>query len=129
MRLEYLPDGSPDCPLIRLFDFRPDEAGRLGAAVADLAAGRTDRVAVHELPDVTAVDGCELVLRAGPRYGAVVQPGPAAFDCCSTAATWDNVAGLIEPFAEGRGGYQWRYQWLLDLPGEVRVLLASSGQW
>ena len=40
MRLEYLPDGSPLCPLIRLFDFTPAEAGQLAAAVSDLAAGR-----------------------------------------------------------------------------------------
>ena len=125
MRLEYLPDGSPDCPLIRLYDFRPDEAARLGAAVADLAAGRSERVAVHELPGVAPIGGCQLVLRVGPRDAAVVQVGPAAFECRFTAGTWDNVAGLIEPFAESASGYQW----LAGSPGEVAVLLSASGEW
>jgi hypothetical protein len=66
-----------------------------------------------------------LVLRAGPRNAGVVRVGPAAFECRLTAATWDNVAGLIEPFAEGSGGHQW----LAGSPGEAAVLLSPSGQW
>jgi hypothetical protein len=124
VRLEYLPDGSPDCPLIRLYDFRPDEAERLAAAVAEMAAGRADRVAVHGLPGITPVGGCELVLSAGRRDVGVVGVGPAAFECRLTADTWDNVAGLIEPFAAGSGGYQW-----LAEAGDAALLLSPSGQW
>jgi hypothetical protein len=125
MRLEYLPDGSPDCPLIRLFDFSEHEAARLGAAVADLAAGRAECVTVHELPGVLAVGGCELVLRVWRWDQAVLRVGPMAFVCGFTADTWDNVAGLIEPFAAGSGGFQW----LADVPGEASLLLTASGQW
>jgi hypothetical protein len=125
VRLEYLPDGSPDCPLVRLYDFTPAEAAALGAAISDLAAGRTARVAVHELPGVVAVGGCQLVLRARSWEQAVIGVGPAAFECGFTAATWDNVAGLVEPFAAGSHGYQW----LAGVPGEVSLLLSVSGQW
>ena len=125
MRLEYLPDGSPDCPLIRVFDFTPAEAAALAAAVADLAAGRAERVAVHELPGVAAAGGCELVLSVRGWDQAVVRVGPAASECGFTAGTWDNAAGLIEPFADGSGGYQW----LAGVPGEASLLLSVSGQW
>jgi hypothetical protein len=123
--LEYLPDGSPDCPLIRLYAFTPIEAAALGAAVAGLAAGTAERVAVHELPGVEPVGGCELVFRVRGWDQAVVRVGPAAFECGFTAGTWDNVAGLVEPFAADAGGYQW----LAGVPGEASLLLSAFGQW
>jgi hypothetical protein len=125
MRLEYLPDGSPDCPLIRLFDFTPADAARLRAAIADLACGRAERVAIHDLPGVVPVGGCELVLLRRSWDQAVVRVGPSAFECRFTAGTWDNVAGLVEPFAAGCTGYQW----VAGSPGEASLLLSDSGQW
>jgi hypothetical protein len=119
VRLEYL----SNIPLLRLFDFTPDEAAQLGAAVADLASGRAERVAVHGLPGVMAVGGCELVFRLRGWGQAVVRVGPTAFACGFTAGTWDNVAGLIEPFAAGAGGFQW----LAGVPGEANLLLSDSG--
>jgi hypothetical protein len=125
VRLEYLPDGSPDCPLIRLFAFTPAEVAALGASVAEMAAGRADQVAVHELPGVIAVGGCELVLRVRGWDQAVVRVGPVAFECGFTAGTWDNLVGLIEPFVASANGYQW----FARVPGEASLLLSASGQW
>jgi hypothetical protein len=93
MRLEYLPDGSPDCPLIRLYDFTPEEARQLLAAVAGLASGAARQVEVHRLPFVEAVGGWRLTLTVGPRDRAVCRSGPAEFECGFTAGTWDNVGG------------------------------------
>lgn len=112
MRLEYLPDGSPDCPLIRLFDFASAEAASLGAVVAGLATGQVERVAVHHLPGVTSVGGCELVFRLRGWDQAIVRVGSTA-------------SGLIEPFAVGARGYQW----LAGVPGEASLLLSASGYW
>ncbi len=125
MRLEHLPDGSPDGPLIRLFDFTPAEAARLGAAITALAAGYTERVAIHDLPGAVQVGGCELVLLRRPWDQAVVQVGPSAFECGFTAGAWDDVAGRVEPFAAGGNGYQW----LAGIPGEASLLLSASGEW
>jgi hypothetical protein len=115
VQLEFLPDGSPDCPLTRLSEFTTSEVGRLQALIADLAAGRAECAAVHELPGVVAVGGCELVFRVRGWDQAVLRLGPSAFECGFTAGTWDNVAGLVEPFAAGGGGYQW----LAGTPGEA----------
>jgi hypothetical protein len=125
MRLEYLPDGSPDCPLIRLFDFTPAEVAILRAALVDLAFGQVERVAVHELPGVVPVGRCELVLLRRFWDQAVVRVGPSAFECGFTASTWDNVAGMVEPFVASPRGRRW----LAGIPGEASLLLSHSGQW
>jgi hypothetical protein len=125
MRLEHLPDGSPDCPLIRLYDFTPAEARQLLATVAALASGTARRVEVHRLPFVEAVADCRLTLTVDPRDRAVCRRGPAGFECGFTPDTWDNVGGLIEPFAEGAAGFQW----LAGPPGEAALLLSARGDW
>ena len=50
--------------------------------------------------------------------------GPAAFECGFAVGTWGNVAGLVRPFGEGAGGFQW----LARSPGEAALLLSVSGQ-
>jgi hypothetical protein len=125
MKLEYLADGSPDCPLLRLYDFTPAEAGQLLAVVAGLASGEDKRVEVDRLSFVEAIGGCRLALVCKSWDQAVLWVGPLAFECGFTAGTWDNVAGLVEPFAESAGGFQW----LAGSPGEASMLLSASGQW
>jgi len=125
MKLEYLADGSRDCPLIRLYDFTTAEATQLLAAVAELASGVAEQVDVHGLPFVESVRGCRLALIRRSWDQAVVCVGPSNFECGFTAGTWDNVAGLLEPFCEDLSGCQW----LAGSPGEAQVLLSASGQW
>jgi hypothetical protein len=128
MKLEYLADGSPDCALIRLYDFTPAEAVQLLAAVTALASGDEERVEVHRLPFVDSVGGCRLIFVRRPWDQAIIRrPGACEFECGLTAGTWDNVAMLVEPFAGGAGGFQW----LAEIPGEAALLLSASasGQW
>jgi hypothetical protein len=128
MKLEYLADGSPDCPLIRLFDFNLAEAQQLLAALTPLASGAGERVELHGLPFVEPVNGCRLALVRRSWDQAIIRGnGPCEFECGFTADTWDNVAGLVEPFAQGAGGFQW----LAGVPGEPALLLSasSSGEW
>ena len=126
MMLDYLANGSPDCPLLRLYAFTPAEARQLRDAVTTLATGTAKRVEVHRLPFVEAIGGCRLTLVVQRWDGAIVRRGgPAEFECGFTAGTWDNVAALIEPFEQETNGYQW----LAGGPGEAQLLLSVSGQW
>jgi hypothetical protein len=126
VKVELLADGSSDCPLIRLFEFTPTEAARLQAAVAGLATGMSERVEVHEIDGVESIENCRLALVARDwNQGVVRMDLGAYFECGFTVATWDNVAGLIEPFAHGASGYQW----LADSPGEARLLISIDGRW
>ena len=126
MKLEYLADGSPDCPLIRLYAFTPAEAKQLLVAVESLANGKEQRIDLNRLPFVETVDGCELTLVAQSWDGAVIRRGePSEFECGLTRGSWGNVAALIEPLAEGAAGFQW----LAESPGEAALLLSRSGRW
>ena len=62
MKLEFLPDGSADCPLLRLYDFTPSEARQFHDAIAGLASGSKDHVDVHDLCAVKPIGGCALTL-------------------------------------------------------------------
>ena len=124
MKLEFLPDGSDDCPLVRLYDFSPVEVADLAAAISGLAEGRTTTCPVHALTGVEPVNGCRLTLRVGWRDQGMVQlPGPADFNCVLTPDTWANVAGLTEPFVAGSTGFQWL------AGGDARWLLSGDGHW
>lgn len=125
MRLEYLASGSSDCPLIRLSHFSAVEVATLASAVADLACGQAERIAVHELPGVSAFGGCELFLCCRAWDQAVLRVGASCFECGLTPGAWEDVAGLIEPFSAGAVGHQW----LTGAPGEALLLLSASGQW
>ncbi len=128
MKLEYLAKGSPDCPLLRLYDFDPGEARQLLAALITLASGTAERIEVHQLPFAESLGDCRLALiRRSWDQAIVCLPRPPEFECRFTADTWDNVAALVEPFAEGSGGFQW----LAGVPGEAALLLSASdsGQW
>lgn len=125
MKLEFLPEGSLDCPLLRLYDFTQAEAGELLAAVRSLASGTTERVDIDRLPFVEPVANCRLAFLCRSWDQAVLRVASSSFECGLTSGTWDNVAGLIEPIAEGSGGFQW----LAGIPGEAALLLSESGQW
>ena len=127
MRLEYLRDGSSDCPLIRLYDFDARAVIVLRDLVVELAEGSRRELAVHDLPDVDALGGCQLVLEVGTRNrGVIPERSPTSFRCVLTDASWENVAGLMGPFCEpgASGGFQW-----LSDEGKVSLLLSGDGHW
>lgn len=128
MKLEYLAQGSTDGPLIRLYDFGPAEAAELWGAIRKLASGEEGRFEVHGLAFVESVGGLRLVFARRPRDMAIVRGSREnEFECGFTEGTWENVAGLVAPFAQDRDGYQW----LTGLPGEAALLLSNSatGEW
>jgi hypothetical protein len=126
MLLEYLPDGSPNGPLLRLYEFTPGEARQLHDRVAALAAGLSDRVDLHLLQWIKPIGDCRLTFFVRDWDQDVLRKaGPAEFECTFTPSTWDNVAGLIAPFAAGAQGYQW----LGGAAGEAHLLLSVDGRW
>ena len=127
MRLEYLPDGSPDCPLIRLYDFDHQTVSAFRRLIAELQSGSRQELVVHDLPDVEAVGGCQLVLEVGTRnLGVIPSRSANSFSCILTEAGWENVADLMEPFCEP--GHAGAFQWLSG-EGEIPLLLSVNGQW
>ncbi len=127
MKLDFLPDGSPDCPLVRIYGFGPAEARGLHEAVARLAGGKVDSVEIHSLAGAEPVDGCRLTLRVGRKdRGVCPVPGKNSLECVLRRHTWEQVADRIAPFCEeaAPGHYQW-----LDESGDIPLLLSASGDW
>ena len=125
MKLEYLPGGSPECPLIRLYDFGQSEAKQLKELVKSLATGDREKVALHNEAWVESVGGCSLNLRRGNRNQGIRQSQTLRFECVLSSDGWSNVEGLLEPFCESNTtGFQW-----LTNGGRVALLISRSGQW
>ena len=62
MKLEFLPDGSLNCPLIRLYEFDRPQAGQLREIVNRFATGSNQTIALHEEKWVAPLGGCKLDL-------------------------------------------------------------------
>lgn len=122
MKVERLTDGSPDCPLVRLFDFTSSEAESLRKGVRCLADGQRERLDLEDC-GVTPVDGFALSFVAGHRdVGLASELGRFAW--VLRAETWDKIEGLIEPFTKGLTGFQW-----LSKDGGTSLLISPDGTW
>lgn len=127
MKIEFLPDGSPDCPLIRLYDFDTLQARRLQELILSLVEGTTTEVLLHEALWVRSVNLCGLVLQVLEGNQGVVQGSASrSFSCRLNRLSWQTIADLISPFCEHSeaGTYQW-----LDETSAISLLLSPSGSW
>jgi hypothetical protein len=128
MKLEYLQEGSSDCPLIRLYDFTIAEATQLHNIIKQLAAGHNQWIEIHNLPWVKVIDNCQLTLIIQNWDQAIVRQKDTDkndFACGFTTGTWYNIEGLVEPFTTGGGGFQW----LAGIPGEAALLMSCDSTW
>ena len=127
MRVEYLPRGSPDCPLIRIYGH--DKSGMLAlrAAVSGLAEGKKTEVDLAALPSFEMVENIALKLIVAKTDGIRRQRRSLHFEWALDAGGWATVASLIDPLIAQPN----RYQWLYDQFGKIKVLLSAyeDGQW
>lgn len=126
MKLEYLADGSDDCPLIRLYDFDRVEAVWLREIFDSLAHGSRQRISLHDEPRIEAIGGCQLELRLGRRGIGIPKSKRMRFECTLSPEGWADVASLMDPFCETE--HVNVYQWLNE-QGEVSLLLSPNGKW
>jgi hypothetical protein len=125
MKLEYLADGSLDCPLVRLYEFNQAEARALRSLVRSLVNGQCQSVALEGEEWAESVGGCRLTLRQGSRNLGVRELNPLNFECVLEPGGWSNVEGLLDVFCgSGTSGFQW-----LTREGSVGLLISQNGQW
>jgi hypothetical protein len=126
MKLEFLADGSPDCPLIRLYGFDRAGAVQLREIFKCLAAGARQSVPIHQESGMEPIEGCRLDLRLGKSDVGIVQSAHLRFECILTAEAWSDMAFLVDPFCESEEmpGYQW-----LNESGKTSLLLSRDGKW
>ena len=122
IKLEYLPDGSDACPLVRLYDFDTDGVCCLRDTFRSLAEG-TLHVNLQDVIPVESVDGCTIRFTRAKSSG-VVQVGHREFEVLLSPEGWRQAADLTEAFCEGGFGFQW----LTDY-GKIQLLLSKTGEW
>ena len=128
MYLEFLPDGSIDCPLLILSPSIPEEAENLYQALTNLVSDNNAIVDVHALPFISPVGGCRLSAQViDEDIGAVlIENTKNHFTWQLTCQAWEFVLTLLEPFMEPdcSSGYQW-----LDETSPISVLISTGGRW
>lgn len=123
IKLEYLPDGSDACPLVRLYDFDTDGVRCLRDTFRSLAEG-TLHVSLRDVIPVDSVDGCTIRFTQTKEDSGVVQVGHREFEVLLSPEGWRQAADLTEAFCEGGFGFQW----LTDY-GKIQLLLSKTGEW
>jgi hypothetical protein len=133
MKLQLLPEGSTDCPLIRIFDFDCTEATVLVRGLQSLISASIDSVSLHELPVVSAYNGFELtaILDERPRnvateYAVIAGKSTNSYIWRGTTDEWKDVCELLVPMTVSTDPHS--YAWLTDDLG-VQVLASPSGSW
>ena len=126
MKLEYLPDGSDMCPLVRLYEFDTVGARRLHDAFCSLALGSLQHVSLEEIVSVDSIDGCRITFTRGTQDRGVVQTAEREFDVLLSSQGWAHTAGLAEPFCDNCSA---GYQWLTEHAGDIQLLFSPGGDW
>ena len=128
MKLEYLNDGSGDCPLVRLYDLDPQGVKLFVKHLYDLSTKKIESFEVHTIPGIEQVDNLRLKAVVGKDQGVVLHGPGLNFEMTLSQASWGQVAGLAEPFEVQEGGG--RHQWLDNTSG-IQLLISShrNGTW
>lgn len=127
MKMEYLPSGSPDCPLIRLYDFTQSEVGSVARDFTRLAAGEVMSVALHDQAHIQCVGGCRLTLKhSASDRGIQKIDAPIAFECELTTDGWQDVSDRARPLTSDSAGEV--FQWL-DETSDISLLRSRTGRW
>ena len=125
--LEALPDGNGTVLLI----YGRDKAG-LSALVStfrSLASGQLTEAAVHEVPGVIGMGGCQLVATTRPdRNGIWKISAPASYAWAKNSEGWRQASELAQPVADAIGVSGAHFQYLED-DDAVSVILSTERAW
>jgi hypothetical protein len=126
MKLEFLAEGSRDCPLIRLYAFDHSAVLKLKDLINALATGASTQVPLHKQPWIEPVGGGKSELLLGEHDVGISQTGPLRFECTLSHDGWDEMVELLEPFCESNrpDPYQW-----LNSRGRISLLISFMGTW
>lgn len=125
MKIDYLKEGSRDCPLIRLTAFQNEEIVQLCSLCSALALGVARNIHLQNYSWVELIGGIELVLRRANTDKGIQEPDMGyQFTLDLTAEAWLEIEGKLEPFIKDRTGYQW-----LSEQGPISLLISANGSW
>ncbi len=126
--LEFIPEGSDDCPLVLLSSSKPEKAEKLSQALTPLVTDNNAVVDIHTLPFVSPVDGCRLSAQViDEDIGAILIGNTKNhFTWELTHQGWELVLAFLAPFTKpdrDRLGHQ--YLGPDDETGGIFVILSA----
>ena len=126
MTLQDFEDGDHGLPLLVLHGGDISERAELYRIFQALAAGTTRLVRLHELPFLNNPGG--LTFTAAPSdvdFGVEHDKPNSTFQWKRSLESWDQIAGLMEPFVVEAGG---GFQYLNDAEGP-EVIYSTRRAW
>ena len=122
LKLDYLKEGSDECPLVRIYDFDSTEIRRLHRTFESLADGSVEEA---QLEGVESVDGTQITFRRSMRDRGIIEANSGYFEVALAPEGWRLAADLTEPLYDGGVGYQW----LVPKGRGIQLLLSKDGAW
>ena len=129
LKVEYLADGSPDCPLIRFHDVEAAGFEQLQQLARELSGKAPLRLDLADDPAFELMNMPHFVLSNEGSAGA--QSSGEAFEWRLDPYDWETVALLLDPVIEsGEKGFQWLDQLSTHSVGlPVVASRSADGQW
>lgn len=136
IRIEFIPDGADDAPLVRIYGTARNGLTALHAALVSLANGRVASIALASLAGFVPVDAT-LTLSAGSSNRGIRQPADGrGFEWIATRDAFEDAALLIEPLLQSPpSGFQWllggegALQWQQTGDVGLVVSVTEDGGW
>src|SRR5689334_8746130 len=111
IRIEFIPDGSDDAPLILIWGYDIGATRELFHAIRAIRDGREQQVAIHNLPRFGGVGGVEMFAKMSDTATGVIQRRKdLVFDWQLSDEKWQRVEDLLAPFCNryaAPGPFQW----------------------
>ncbi len=125
MRLDYFEDlQATPARVLLMHEFGVSDVNLLMEAVRGLGNRVVDALQIDELPAFWG--SCSLEAAVGDQDLGIEPVGAQsrAFRCVLSAAGWQRALGLLEPFTEGKEGFQY-----LTEAGSVEWIISTDGEW
>lgn len=126
MKIDYLADGSDDCPIVRIYQCTNQEYHYLYSEIDKLARGGTS-FSIQGTDSSVNINFSNSITDIG-----LIKKTDDEFNCLLSKETYLRILGLLGPFInadeliKNGNGYQW-----LDETSEISLLLTSypNGAW
>ena len=128
MQLEFLPDGSHDCPAILFHGCPSAGAETLINIFRSLAEGPETQMVLHQLPGLFPVGDIQVFATNGHGSDGVQQLSDRKFRWRKGREGWLEAAELAEPVACSDPGQGTRFQYL-ERRGKINVIFSTDRVW
>jgi len=128
MRMEFVQDGSHDCPALLFYGYPSAGAEALISTFRLLAEGPDAEVPLHDLSDVRPVGDIQVFATNARGRTGVQQLSPPAFRWRKDREGWLEAVDLAEPVAHSDPTEGTRFQYL-ERYGRVNVIFSTGPGW